>query len=149
MNFITSRIADSESQNWDLRANENPAQYSCSIASNIEVISISLICFSGSQSAIQILVKSSSFHFLFLFSVAEIFEWGISIRFANSVTVIHRSSLKLESFLDTKWDQVASKSFISVYNVSKNDNIRKNKIVNTKSEQNMKKYLTLYQKKIQ
>lgn len=93
MNFITSRIADSESQNWDLRANENPAQYFCSIASNIEEMSISLICFSGIHKAIPILIKFSSFHFLHLARVADTFDCANHVLSAISCVVIHLFSL--------------------------------------------------------
>jgi len=67
-------MAHSDSPNCDLSEKANPAQYSCSIASNIEEMRRSLICFSGIQRAIQIFVKFSSFHFLHLARVADTFD---------------------------------------------------------------------------
>ena len=112
MNFITSRIADSESQNWDLRAKENPAQYSCSIASNIEEMSISLICFSGSQRAIQIFVKFSSFHLVFLPKSIETNDCDFQIFSPNSVFDIHLSEAIFAILRLKICDQVTSKSFM-------------------------------------
>lgn len=81
---MTSRMADSESPNCDFKANENPAQYSCSMASNMEDMSKSLMCLSGIQRAIQILVKFSSLPFRHLASVAATFDCANPVRFATS-----------------------------------------------------------------
>lgn len=112
MNFMTSRMADSESPNCDFKANENPAQYSCSMASNMEDMSKSLMCLSGIQRAIQILVKFSSFHFVFLPKSIDTNDCDFQIFSHNSVFDIHLSDAIFAIFRLIICDQVASKSFI-------------------------------------
>lgn len=112
INFITSRIAHSESPNCDLSANEKPAQYSCSIASNIEEMRRSLICFSGIHNAIPIFVKFSSFHFVFLPKSIETNDCDFQIFSPNSVFDIHLSEAIFAILRLKICDQVTSKSFM-------------------------------------